>query len=103
MTPRMCPAITVFSFLSRRWTMLILKTIYEGTSTFNAIKKKLATISSRTLSERLKELEDFQMVKRQIISEKPLKMEYQLTEKAKSLKPYLEKIGEWAIKWESKS
>jgi DNA-binding HxlR family transcriptional regulator len=83
--------------------MLILRTICEGTNTFNAIKKNLATISSRTLSERLKEMEDFGMIKREIVSEKPLKIEYNLTDKARSLKPHLEKIGDWAIQWEKRN
>jgi len=96
-----CPAVIVFSFLSKRWTMLVLRTICEGIQTFNAIKKELRTISSRTLSERLKELESFNMIQRKIVSEKPLKIEYHLTEKALSLKPHLKKIDEWARQWES--
>jgi len=79
--------------------MLVLHSICEGTNTFNAIKKYLGTISSRTLSERLKELESYEMVERKIVSEKPLKIEYHLTEKAISFKPYLEKISDWAKKW----
>jgi DNA-binding HxlR family transcriptional regulator len=80
--------------------MLVLHTICEGTTTFNAIKKHLGTISSRTLSERLKELEESKMLERKIVSEKPLKIEYRLTQKTISLKPYLENIGEWAKKWD---
>ncbi|MGE3278440.1 MAG: winged helix-turn-helix transcriptional regulator [Candidatus Altimarinota bacterium] len=102
MTRTPCPAITVFSFLSRRWTMLVLRTICDGTQTFNAIKRELRTISSRTLSERLKELENFNMIQRTIVSEKPLKIEYELTEKALSLKPHLKKIDDWARDWESR-
>lgn len=52
-----------------------------GPVRFNELKGKLAGISSRTLSERLKELEQQGIVKRQLFDERPVRVEYSLTKK----------------------
>ena len=52
-----CPIQSVFNFLSKRWMLLVLKSIHEGRETFSDVKKSLGLISSKILSERLSELE----------------------------------------------
>lgn len=93
------PILGIFSFLSKRWMLLILNALCNNITTFNAIKNELHGISSRTLSERLKELEEFHFVERKIISEKPIKIQYQVTEKARAFEPVLQHIAEWAKEW----
>ena len=97
-----CPAMQIFSFLSRRWTLLILHSLQNGLNTFNAIKRDLGSISSRTLSERLKDLEAMAFIERKIVSEQPLKIEYIATQKAISFNQHLREIGDWAKEWDGK-
>lgn len=93
-----CPATQVFNILSKRWILLILHSLSKNIFSFNAIKKNLKGISSRTLSERLKELECFGFVERKIVSMQPVKIEYHLTSKAQSFEKILEDMSEWAKK-----
>lgn len=103
MAPRKtCPAMQIFSFLSRRWTLLVIHALNNGQNTFNAMKRELGSISSRTLSERLKDLEMMKFVERKIVSEQPLKIEYQLTPRAQSFETHLSNIGNWAKEWDGK-
>jgi len=67
--------------------------------TFSWLKRGLEWISSRTLSLRLKDLQELWFVKRLIVQEQPIKIEYTLTEKWDSLTFELEKLWKWAIKW----
>jgi DNA-binding HxlR family transcriptional regulator len=70
--------------------------------TFSWLKKSLSGISSRTLSLRLKDLQELWFIKRLIIQEQPIKIEYHLTDKGKSLTFELEKLWTWAQVWEDK-
>lgn len=98
--PRACPALHLFGLLSKRWMLLILHTIFGGTTTFNAMKRQLGSISSRTLSARLKELEDEGFIARTILSNRPIRIEYRPTEKSTALHEHLEGIGNWARAYE---
>lgn len=91
-----CPVLNVFWFLSKRWMLLILKTIGEWKETFWDIKRSLYWISSRILSERLQELQNEGYIDRTIINEKPVKIRYSLTKKWESLWVCLGYIEEWA-------
>jgi DNA-binding HxlR family transcriptional regulator len=51
------------------------------------------------LSERLRELEDEQIVARTVIPETPVRVEYSLTPKGRALSPALDAIGHWAERW----
>lgn len=76
-----CPIQNVFNFLSKRWTLLILRSIREGTETFGDIKRSLGSISSRILSERLSELEQEGYIHRTVIDGKPVKIRYSISKK----------------------
>jgi DNA-binding HxlR family transcriptional regulator len=56
-------------------------------------------LSDRLLSERLKELEDEGIVRRIVYDTKPVLIEYELTEKGRSLEPVVQAVGTWAEKW----
>jgi DNA-binding HxlR family transcriptional regulator len=54
-------------------------------------------LPSKVLSDRLKKLEDSGLVRRVVYSQHPLRAEYRLTEKGRSLAPVLEAIVQWGI------
>lgn len=95
-----CKILWFFDFLSKKWVLLILKWLSEWATTFTDIKKYLWWINSKIISERLTELEEKKFIKREIISEKPIKIRYSLSEKWLSLSKELEIINDWVGKWE---
>ena len=74
----------------------VLETLQKGPARFTTLEKVLK-VSPRTLSERLKELEEQGVVNRQAFPEVPPRVEYSLTEKGEALKPLLDSVGEWAV------
>lgn len=95
-----CSILWFFDFLSKKWVLLIIKWIWEWAWTFTDIKKFLGWINAKIISERLTELEEKAYIKREIISSKPIKIKYSLTEKWLSLSKEIENIENWVKKWE---
>ncbi|MDD4151346.1 MAG: helix-turn-helix domain-containing protein [Candidatus Gracilibacteria bacterium] len=94
-----CSVLGFFDFLSKKWVLLIIKGIGEGAVTFTDIKKYLGGINAKIISERLTELEEGEFIRREIISTKPIKIRYTLTEKGISLSKEIENIDKWMQKW----
>jgi DNA-binding HxlR family transcriptional regulator len=82
--------------IGRKGTFIILETLLKGPARFTTLEKVLK-VSPRTLSERLKELEEQGVVNREAFPEVPPRVEYSLTEKGEALKPLLDSVGEWAV------
>lgn len=95
----LCPKFEkAMQILGKRWTVLILNQLLFGCQRFSEIENALP-ISGRLLSERLKELEEEGIVKREVYTEVPIRVEYSLTEKGSELKPIIKEIQAWAEKW----
>lgn len=87
------------SLINGKYKMTILYTLMEfGIVRFNEMKKYIGTISYKTLSATLKELEQDQLVHRKEYPQIPPKVEYSLTERGKSLIPILDGMCEWGDK-----
>lgn len=95
----LCPRLAkAMELIGKRWTALIIYQLLDGPQRFNAIESALP-ISGRLLSERLKELEKEGLVERKMYSEVPIRVEYSLTEKGRSLEGAVREIEHWAQKW----
>jgi DNA-binding HxlR family transcriptional regulator len=81
--------------LSGKWKVLIIWTLYRGTSRFNALKRGISGITQYTLTRQLRELEAEGIVSRQIFAEVPLRVEYSLSEHGKTLGRVLRILAEW--------
>ncbi|WP_340084335.1 helix-turn-helix domain-containing protein [Siminovitchia sp. FSL H7-0308] len=87
------------SVIGGKWKMLIIYLLAENqTVRFNDLKRKIGTITFKTLSSQLKELEADGIVKRKEYPQIPPKVEYSLTQKAETLLPVLEQLCEWGEK-----
>lgn len=95
MAARDCPIEKTLSVIGKKWTVLILRDLMVGTRRFGELLNSLEGISPKTLSERLKELEEGGVVHRQVFPEIPPRVEYSLTEKGRSLGGILEAMMEW--------
>ena len=93
-----CPAQEAFKILANKWSLMIIKELSSENLRFNRIKKKIEGISSRELSKRLEVLEEIGAVNRNIISIKPIMVEYSLTEAGKELTDAIEILHNWTIK-----
>lgn len=97
--PAICPKFEkAISLLSQRWTALLIYQLLSGPQRFSEIQAAIG-ISGKVLSDRLKELEHQALVKRVVIPETPVVIEYSLTEKGKSMEPILKTIEDWSQKW----
>lgn len=82
-----------------KWKMLILYLLAENQPVrFNDMKRRIGAITFKTLSSQLKELEADGIVRRKEYPQIPPKVEYSLTQKAKTLLPVLEQLCEWGEK-----
>ena len=89
-----CPFMTAQKFLSRKWTIPILRELIDGNKRFGELQRKFG-ITRTTLSQRLKILEYEGLVHREVFPEVPPRVEYSLTEIGKSFQPVLDSIEIW--------
>ena len=82
-----------------RWTGAIIQTLLQGKTRYAAIKTAIPDITDRMLSERLRSLEAEDLVTRWVIADSPVRVEYELTEKGRSLESALHDISAWANRW----
>jgi DNA-binding HxlR family transcriptional regulator len=85
--------------LGRRWAGAIIRVLLPRRARYNEIRASIPDISDRMLSERLRELEGEGLVARTVVPETPIRVEYELTEKGRSLEPIVLAIGDWAQRW----
>jgi DNA-binding HxlR family transcriptional regulator len=95
-----CVPIEIIQLLSRKWALLILSSLVSSNKLrYSELFHKLNGISPKTLTERLRELENEGIVKREAFSEIPPRVEYSLTEKGTELALSSVHIINWAEKW----
>jgi DNA-binding HxlR family transcriptional regulator len=85
-----CPVCATADIICGKWTILVIRDLAEGRSRFCELERSLAGISPRTLSLRLRALEEQGIVARHTYPEVPPRVEYSLTEKGKALVPLIE-------------
>ena len=95
-----CPIRNILARLCDKWTLLVIYILDRSgkdSMRFTELKQKMPDISQRMLSMTLRTLEEDGYVTRTIFSEIPPKVEYALTERAKSLKPILDSLLQWSV------
>ncbi|MFC7394492.1 winged helix-turn-helix transcriptional regulator [Scopulibacillus cellulosilyticus] len=96
----LCPRFeSAFEILGKRWTGLIIRVLLTGPKRFKDVSESIPQLSDRVLTERFKELEKLQVVRRNVYPETPVRIEYELTEKGKELQSVMDAVQDWAEKW----
>ena len=91
-----CPMELGINILSGKWKLRILRNLYiKKVVRFNELQRNLGNITTKTLTEQLRELEDKKIIKRTIYPEIPPKVEYSLTEIGSSIEPVLKTLCDW--------
>ena len=85
-----CPVCATADIICGKWTILVIRDLAEGRSRFCELERSLEGISPRTLSLRLRALEEEGIVARNTFPEVPPRVEYALTEKGRALVPLIE-------------
>jgi len=97
---RMCPRYeSAIELLGKRWTALIIRVLLGGPKRFKEIKEQIPDMSDKMLTDRMKELEAADVVVRHVYPETPVRIEYELTKKGKSLENVIEAIQTWSEQW----
>lgn len=84
-----------------KWTLLILKIIYSknGRLRYNELLKSVKGINAKILTQRLKKLEEFGLIKKEVFLEVPVHAEYYFTEQGEDLGDIFNSIDIWSSKW----
>jgi DNA-binding HxlR family transcriptional regulator len=94
-----CPVCATADLVCAKWTILVIRDLAEGRSRFCELERSLAGISPRTLSLRLRALEEEGIVERPTYPEVPPRVEYELTEKGRALLPLIEDMRRYGREW----
>jgi DNA-binding HxlR family transcriptional regulator len=95
-----CPINNTFQIMGKKFTVLILRNmIYLKQTRFNKLLDSIEGINGKILSVRLKEMEKDGLIERKIYHESPVRIEYDLTEKGRDLKPILEHMSAFSMKY----
>jgi DNA-binding HxlR family transcriptional regulator len=92
-----CPLGEVMDVISKKWALLIINMIGNNQRIrYNKIMEGLKGINSKTLSDRLKELEEYGLIKREAYAEIPPRVEYSLTKDGVELAKAMLPLMKWA-------
>ncbi len=94
-----CPVCKTAEIVCGKWTLLLIRDLAEGHSRFCELERSLAGISPRTLSLRLRALEEEGIIGRETYPEVPPRVEYQLTEKGRALMPIIDGMRVYGAQW----
>lgn len=91
-----CPVTLTATLIGKKWhPVIIYRLLNHGPSGFNELVENVDGISGKVLSVSLTDLEEKQLVSREIVSERPLRVQYALTEHGESLEPVITAMRDW--------
>ncbi len=94
-----CPVLATARIVSGKWTLLVLRDLAAGPCRFTTLERSLSGISPRTLSQRLRVLEEEGVIARQVFPEAPPRVEYRLTAKGRDLAPIVQAMRLYGEQW----
>jgi len=94
-----CPVCRTAEVVCGKWTLLLIRDLADGSSRFCELERSLEGISPRTLSLRLRALEEEGIVERHTYPEVPPRVEYALTRKGEALVPLIDDMRTYGTRW----
>jgi len=94
---QLCPVARTLDLIGDRWTLLIIRDLFLGKTRFAQFRKSTPAPPPKLLSDRLLRLEQHGLVERVVYSEHPLRAEYRLTPKGRTLHGVLREIVFWGL------
>lgn len=97
-SPELCRVDDALEILVGKWKpVILLYLLQEGTKRFSELKRKLPHISQKMLTQKLRELEEEEIIERIVYPEVPPRVEYSITEYGRSLEPVLDAMHAWGV------
>ena len=94
-----CPVCRTADVVCGKWTLLVIRDLADGRARFCELERSLEGISPRTLSLRLRALEEEGILERRTFPEVPPRVEYALTVKGRALVPIIESMRSYGTEW----
>ena len=91
-----CPVETTLTLIGDKWKVLILRDLRPGTKRFGELKRSVGNVSQKVLTVQLRAMEESGLVHREVYAEVPPRVEYSLTDRARSFIPLVENMIAWA-------
>ena len=91
-----CAVTCAMEGIGKKWHPVIIHRLLQHDALrFNELSNEVGAITNKMLSQSLDDLEEKGLVDREIVSEKPVAVEYSLTERGESLQPVIDSLEEW--------
>ena len=94
-----CPVSCSLDLLGDKWTLLVVRDLLLGKTTYTQFQKSLEGIPTNILAERLKRLQTAGIIEKSRYQERPVRYAYHLTEKGRDLRPVLSAMIDWGNKY----
>lgn len=94
-----CSVAVTLDIFNDRWKLAIIWHLLDGDKRFKDLHETINEITQKTLTVKLKELEEKNIINREVYASVPPKVVYSLTEAGKNLKPVLEEMHKWGINY----
>lgn len=91
-----CPVAKAMELLDERWTLLVVRELLAGSTHFNDLRRGNPRMSPALLSKRLRTLERAGVVRREVLHGRS---SYALTPAGEELRPVVEGLGAWGVRW----
>lgn len=95
-----CPVATTVQIIGSKWKLLILRNLLKRPWRFNELKKDLEGISQKVLTDSLRSMEADGIIDRTVYAEVPPRVEYALNELGETLRPILDAMETWGLKYQ---
>lgn len=93
---QLCPVAKAAELLDQRWMLLVVRELVAGSTRFNEIHRGLPQMSRTLLSRRLSQLQQHDVIRRHVTPDGPV---YELTDAGAELRPVVEALGAWGVRW----
>ena len=95
--PVLCPMVKSMKIIGGKWKLLIIYYLQDGARRFSELQKSLPTITSKMLTQQLRELEGDGVLVRTVYPVIPPKVEYSLSKKGSALLPIIAQLHQWGV------
>ena len=92
-----CPVACTLDILGDRWSLLVIRDLLMGLSTYSQLQSTEESIPSNILAARLKRLQEKNIIKKELYQERPKRYKYCLTDKGWALAPVMAELAKWGL------
>ncbi|MDJ1472376.1 helix-turn-helix domain-containing protein [Cytophagaceae bacterium DM2B3-1] len=94
-----CTLQEILDVIGGKWAMSIIYALFPGKKRFSELERMIPGINTRMLVKELKNMEENQIVTREVFATVPPTVEYTLTEKGKKLEPIINELYKWGVEY----